>query len=133
MRAQVALIPEGVAIRGAVTIGDIVQSWGVVYGPAVVRAYELESVKGGPPRIVIDDKALSLLQPPLDGERLADRELGLARQEGTALYLDYLNTLAKVELRSQNGDYPKFLRRFIADFIRRCLAKYGEKPEVVGK
>jgi hypothetical protein len=37
LRAQVALIPHGVAIRGAVTVGDVVQSWDVVYGPAVVR------------------------------------------------------------------------------------------------
>src|SRR5215469_7279759 len=43
--AQIALLSENIVIRGAVTIGDIVQSWGIVYGPAVVRAYEWRTKK----------------------------------------------------------------------------------------
>jgi len=43
--SQIALIPRGITVRGAVTIGEIVQSWKVVYGRGVIRAYELESMK----------------------------------------------------------------------------------------
>jgi hypothetical protein len=68
LHAQIALIPEGIPVRGAVTIGDVVRSWGRVYGRAVVRAYELESRKGGPPRITIDDEALAILQPAIERE-----------------------------------------------------------------
>jgi hypothetical protein len=128
LRAQVALIPEGVAIRGAVTVGDITQSWDVVYGPAVVRAYELDS---GPPRIVIDDKALSLLHPPVDASVLASEELGLTRLEGTTIYLDYLKA-CEVELTVENDEYLQFLG-IHRDFIRRCLEKYAEKRGVLEK
>src|SRR5271169_5988963 len=124
LRAQVALIPEGVPIRGAVTIGEITQSWDVVYGPAVVRAYELDS---GPPRIVIDDKALSLLRPPVDANFLV--ELGLTRLEGTTVYLDYLKA-CEVELRVEDEEYLQFLE-IHRDFIRRCLGKYAEKRGVL--
>lgn len=130
-RAQVALIPEGVTIRGAVTIGDIVQSWGVVYGPAVVRAYELESAKGGPPRIVIDDQALSLLRPPLDGRNLVSGQLGLARKEGPTIYVDYLNA-CEAELRVRDEEYSRFLG-IHRDFIRKGLAKYAERHEILAK
>ncbi|HMD10089.1 MAG TPA: hypothetical protein VKH63_21325 [Candidatus Acidoferrum sp.] len=126
LRAQVALIPEGVPIRGAVTIGEITQSWDVVYGPAVVRAYELDS---GPPRIVIDDKALSLLRPPVDANFLV--ELGLTRLEGTTVYLDYLKA-CEVELRVEDEEYLQFLE-IHRDFIRRCLGKYAEKRGVLEK
>jgi hypothetical protein len=127
LRAQVALVPKGVAIRGAVTVGDIVQSWGVVYGPAVVRAYELESPKGGPPRITIDDKALSLLRPAINEEVLLS--LGLVKREKSIIYLDYLKA-CEVELN--HGEYSSFLALH-RDFIRQCLTKYAENPRVLGK
>lgn len=127
LRAQVALIPEGVTIRGVVTIGDIVQSWDVVYGPAVVRAYDLERPKGGPPLILIDDEALNLLQPPLDRSRLASTDLGLVRCEGMKLYLDYLGA-CESELR-QGQEYLQFLK-IHRDLIRQCLDRKEEKQEV---
>jgi len=130
LRAQVALIPEGVTIRGAITVGNIVQSWDVVYGPAVVRAYDLESAKPGHPRIVIDEEALSLLDPELDGEKLIS-ELGLARRDGTTIYLDYLNA-CDVELRAQDDEYQRFLE-IHRDFIKKALARYSNSAEVLPK
>jgi hypothetical protein len=126
LRAQVALIPEEVTIRGVVTIGDIVQSWGVVYGPAVVRAYELESLKGGPPRIIIDDEALGLLEPAADKEKLLSASP--VRMEGSTIYLDYLGG-CEIEFRDEDAEYPRFLE-IHRDFIRRNLAKYADKPDV---
>jgi hypothetical protein len=129
LRAQVALIPEGVTIRGVVTIGDIVQSWGVVYGPAVVRAYELESLKSGPPRIIIDDEALGLLEPAADKEKMLSASP--VRKEGSTIYLDYLGA-CEVEFRDKDEEYPRFLE-IHRDFIRRNLAKYADKPDVLRK
>jgi len=129
LRAQVALIPLGVAIRGAVTIGNMVQSWNVVYGPAVVRAYQLESIPGGHPRIVIDDDALNLLDPGL-GDILVS-ELGLAKRQGNEIYLDYLKA-CEVELNVQEGAYLKFLQ-IHRDFIRERLVKYAENSKVLPK
>jgi hypothetical protein len=129
LRAQVALIPLGVAIRGAVTIGNMVQSWKVVYGPAVVRAYQLESIEGTPPRIVIDGDALNLLNPGL-GDTLVSN-LGLAKREGNQLYLDYLKA-CEVELNVQEGAYLRFLQ-IHRDFIRERLVKYAENPKVLPK
>jgi hypothetical protein len=129
LRAQVALIPLGVAIRGAVTIGNMVQSWDVVYGPAVVQAYKLESVKGGPPRIAIDEDALKLLNPGLVDTLVS--ELGLARRHGGKIYLDYLKA-CEFELNVQEGAYLRFLE-IHRDFIREHLVKYAENPEVLPK
>jgi hypothetical protein len=129
LRAQVALIPLGVAIRGAVTIGDMVQSWKIVYGPAVVRAYQLESIPGGPPRIAIDDDALNLLQPGLD--EILVSKLDLAKRDGNEIYLDYLKA-CEVELNVQVDEYLRFLE-IHRDFIRRNLAKYADKPDVLAK
>ncbi len=44
----------GVFLRGAVTIADICVEDGIVFGPAVVTAYELESSQAIYPRILVD-------------------------------------------------------------------------------
>lgn len=131
LHAQIALIPQGICIRGAVTIGDIVQSWGRVYGPAVVRAYELESRKGAPPRIIIDDEALTLLQPDIEKENWASELVGLVRQEGSTYYLDYLKACEN-ELNVPEQEYSIFLTLH-RDLIRKGLSKYAGMPFVLPK
>ena len=131
LHAQIALIPRGIPVRGAVTIGEIVQSWGVVYGPAVVRAYDLESQKESPPRIVIDHEALALVQPAIEKAGLSSELAGLLRTEGTTTYLDYLGACG-CELNVPEQEYPLFLKLH-RDFIRSGLTKYAAKPSVYSK
>jgi hypothetical protein len=131
MYAQIALIPRGITVRGAVTVGDIVQSWKVVYGPGVVRAYELESRKGSPPRIVVDEEALSRLQPAIDKEQLGGELDGLIRREGSTIYLDYLRA-CEHELNVPEQEYPMFLALH-RDLIRKGLAKGAVHPFLLPK
>ena len=51
---QVIASWSGLLIRGAITIGDIVHDDSIVFGPALNRAYELESQQAIYPRIIID-------------------------------------------------------------------------------
>jgi hypothetical protein len=51
---QVIASWSGLLIRGAVTIGDIVHDDSIVFGPALNRAYELESQQAIYPRIILD-------------------------------------------------------------------------------
>lgn len=44
----------GFPVRGAITIGKIIHRPGIVYGPALVRAYELEQEQAKYPRIILD-------------------------------------------------------------------------------
>lgn len=52
--AQVELIDFDIIIRGGVSVGDIYFSGGRVFGPGLIRAYELESKYALYPRIIID-------------------------------------------------------------------------------
>ncbi len=131
LHAQLALIPRGITVRGAVTIGDIVQSWKVVYGRGVVRAYELESAKDSPPRIVIDSEALSSLQPAIAKHNLAADLDGLIRTEDGITYLDYLKAIEN-ELNVPDQEYPLFLDLH-RDLIRTGLRRYAERPGILRK
>jgi len=131
LHAQIALIPRGVVVRGAVTIGKLVQSWGVVYGPGVVRAYELERRKSSPPRIVVDDEALAHIRPAIEKENLGSELDSLIRSDGSTTYLDYLRA-CQLELNVPEQEYPLFLALH-RDLIRNGLSKYRLQPRILSK
>jgi hypothetical protein len=131
LHSQIALIPRGITVRGAVTIGEIVQSWKVVYGRGVVRAYELESKKDSPPRIVIDNDALSAVRPAIERNNLTTELDGLVRTDGSESYLDYLRACER-ELNVPEQEYPMFLKHH-RDLVHSGLRKYAACPSVLRK
>ena len=83
---QKCMCLRGTLIRGAITVGPLVAEKGVVFGPALVRAHDLERVQARYPRIIIDPEIFghlpsdwpwgSGLNPCIgidrDGERFVD-------------------------------------------------------------
>lgn len=53
------LLHKGVLCRGGIAVGDLYHRDGVIYGPALVRAYQLESQVAIYPRIVLDKEAFA--------------------------------------------------------------------------
>jgi hypothetical protein len=58
---QLVSVADGFLLRGGLTIGDIHHDSTTVFGPALNRAYELESQIADVPRIVVDEAALNEL------------------------------------------------------------------------
>ncbi len=57
IHAQIQCVDSGVVIRGGIAIGNAhvgIDGKGPVFGPAMVRAYEVESTEAVHPRIVLD-------------------------------------------------------------------------------
>jgi hypothetical protein len=50
------LANNGLALRGAITIGEVCHRPNFVFGPALVRAYQLESKFASFPRVIVDPK-----------------------------------------------------------------------------
>lgn len=74
LHAQVECIGHGVVIRAGVAIGNAhvgLDGKGPVFGPAMVRAYEIESHEALYPRIVVDQAAY---QSFLDDARLRNQD-----------------------------------------------------------
>lgn len=101
LHAQLELINSGVLIRAGVTVGEAyvdLTGEGPVFGPAVVRAYEIESQEAIFPRIVVDDLAIELLredQNLLSENNPPDEEIAqildfLSTGEDGTLFIDYL-------------------------------------------
>lgn len=89
---QFQMAMRGWFLRGAISIGPLAAGDGVIFGPALVRAYQLENTVAGYPRIVID---------PLLLERV---------ERGIPAWRDY---------RTTDQDGMAFINYVFAAFLRR--------------
>lgn len=99
---QARLAYHGVLVRGGVAIGEIVAGEEMIFGPALVRAYALESQMAIYPRIVVDpDVLLALGVSPLLRKDTHDRKTErkrvlelLRRGDDGVHFVDYLRVVA---------------------------------------
>jgi hypothetical protein len=127
---QSHLAEDGILIRGATTVGDIYVDERLIFGPALIRAYELERGVASYPRIILDSRVLDRLadSPELCIPGVADQMKSLctvlARDNDGTWFVDYLQATMH-ELASKPTAYGKFLRRH-RDVVRKAAAKFPE-------
>lgn len=111
VHAQGELVHRGIFVRGGLTVGKLYHRDNVLFGPAMVQAYDLESKLAISPRIVIDPAALDALRTDkrlrsedhdLDDEWNYIRKL-LRRGKDELHYVDYLGAF-----RDEMDDYDAF-------------------------
>lgn len=126
---QVNLINRGVLVRGALTLGFITVDGGLIFGPALSRAYKIESKIAKYPRIAIDKDVLrglkeipALRSHPFE-EEMQYLEGTLRKDKDGVLFLDYLNwTMNNADSNLQHIDFVRTHRKFILTQIAE-LAK----------
>jgi hypothetical protein len=131
--AQVRLIDESILVRGALTIGNLVRSYNVVYGPGLIRAYELEHDHAFFPRIVVDKLLLRELRtnPALrhhDYKTEIKEIKSLIRRDDDGLFfVDYLRAIES-ELRDYDS-YFEFLSTH-RELVKNGLRKFSDKKRI---
>jgi hypothetical protein len=110
--AQVELLEEGIVLRGGITFGSIVRSYGQLFGPALIRAYDLERTIANYPRIVVDDVVFRELDrnPALTKRGFEHEKTGilalLDKGEDGVWFIDYLRAV-------HSEAYPELFRRML--------------------
>jgi hypothetical protein len=95
-RIQANLASRKVLVRGGITIGNIAINHGLVFGPALASAYELESKQARFPRLIIDDVVLSeMKENSLLRANTYENEMSyvgqiVKRDTDDVLFVDYL-------------------------------------------
>lgn len=96
-----------------------------------MRAYDIADRKGEPPRIIVDEDALTSIRPAIEREGIDSELNSLLSQEGATTYLDYLRACER-ELNVPEQEYPMFLDLH-RDLIRNGLSKRAEAPSILSK
>lgn len=134
--AVIDLAIWGFLVRGAVTMGDLIHTKRYLVGPAMVKAYELESKIAKNPRVVIDPKLVSIARKAHADQHDPEHEARyvrafMTRDEDGQYYFDYVSwqsVVANVGMDDEN--YPLYLRD-IAAILKRGLA--NTEPGVLSK
>lgn len=134
VHAQTELAGKGILIRGGMTADDIYSTADLAYGPAFVRAYDLESKLSNYPRIILDpvlikavrdDKRLRSSQHTLDEEIQYLRRL--VRQGDDGLwFVDYLG--ASATEFDEYEYYLEFLSRHKQMILEKASALEPTSP-----
>ncbi len=115
--AIVDLVDRGFLVRGAMTVGDLLHTDQYLVGPAMVRAYEMESKEARYPRVLVDSKVLrtalenpySENSPEEEAEFIADF---LAKDVDGRFFLDYTSWNSVVEAGGRPlEEYPAYVER----------------------
>jgi hypothetical protein len=90
---QLRMMGADILMRGGIAIGDIYHNDNIVYGPAMIDAYELESKYAIYPRVILQQQVLA--QAALNAEHPPDEELeylsGLLEvDEDKQIFVDYM-------------------------------------------
>jgi hypothetical protein len=113
-----------------------VKSWGIFYGPGLVRAYDLEE-RASYPRIIIDDWLFGeLKRNPVLRAHDHKEELkyirALIRKDTDGLwFIDYLGAI-QTDMEHPEENYPRFLRRH-ADLISEGLSHHRLEKKILSK
>jgi hypothetical protein len=86
-------------VRGAIVYGDVYEDKDVMFGPALIDAYQSERYKAAWPRMLIDK---SLLDKTTEPERRRDFFEFIRQDDDNLVYLDYLRELFHLFVVAEN-------------------------------
>lgn len=130
---QSHLAMEGIFIRGGITYGDIFYKENTVFGPAMIRAYELESRYADFPRIIVDPICPIKFSKLFEYFSFHD---DLKYGSDGFTYLGYFNFFGKITPQYKNmGDKSKISKQIYAikSHIENGVRKYKNNERVMRK
>jgi len=111
---SIKLLDKSIYIRGGMTYGKLYHEDNICFGPAMIKAYNLEQ-EAIYPRIIVDNLAIEkgLEQPGLDGGKITDDDINevLITENGIS-YIDFLySALEEFEEINEYIDYLENIRK----------------------
>ena len=131
------LMEHGFLVRGGITTGQLIHRGSMTYGPALVRAYQLESKIAVHPRIILDQP---LAQTFGQGMKYINKDRSLIGQEKTWRqdvdgwsYYDYLQPFMSIPGIEHTAEYVTATLRKPRQVIVDGLKKYRTDIKVLDK
>jgi hypothetical protein len=134
--AQATLIADGLLLRGALTLGKLERTYGVLFGLGIIEAYELERDEARFSRIVVSPDLIEALKVnPLLRFHPYEEEMKyiskfIKRDDDGVIFVDYLGGMQ--DEGDDPGDYLEVLG-IHKQFVEKNLVKFKENKRVLPK
>jgi hypothetical protein len=125
---QAVLIEKGLLLRGAITIGNIERTYGVLFGPGLISAYELERDYAQYSRIIVDGQLLDRFRSKHSLRALA-RYVRL--DDDGLMFLDYLGVMQDA-LKNDQKSYYRLVETH-KKLVDKNLLKFEKNRKVRSK
>lgn len=135
VHGQASLIDEGILVRGALVLGGMEKSYNVLFGPALIDAYDLEQHSASVSRVVVTPELLNDFKTEpllhlIDHKHDAEYVRKLLRTDSdSVVFVDYLGGLAN---EVQPSAYLSFLRRH-KSLVEEGLLRFAKNQKVLAK
>lgn len=130
-KIQSHLATEGIFIRGGVTYGDIFYEKHRIFGPAMMRAYDLESQYADFPRVIVDERCRGDFDHGIDD----CKRYGLLKKDKDGfLCINHFSILAsKSKAMIKDGEKRILIRDTIKSKIEKNIKEYKNKERILRK
>lgn len=133
----ITLLAKGIYVRGGITTGLLYHDDTYVVGPALIKAYNIESKVAIYPRIIIDDNDYfsdiigSVFKRDFDGLTYID-PIGNFDVISQALNISPYEVLSKIHSKLNEGNLEGNMgiiakKLWLRNYCNRCFKKDGEK------
>lgn len=133
------LLFNGFVARGAVSCGLLIHRESLAYGPAMIRAHELENTEAKVPRVILDRTLAQVWGQGIpvynrDGSVLSYRKSWRQDDDGW-FFFDYLSDEFKMPGMEQAGPSPAFKAKMDKwrELLVPRLTEHIDSPSVLGK
>jgi hypothetical protein len=129
-RFQLALAQQGFVIRGAIAVGPLCMDESLVYGSALIEAYEAETTRARDPRVILTDSAKAVMDK--EGERwragshMPPYDAPVWQDVDGELFVNYLAGVVEFERDVGYPDVKTFEQH--GGTLRKKLAAYVRHP-----
>lgn len=133
------LLYNGFVVRGAVCCGQLIHRDFLAYGPALIKAYELEKMVAIVPRIILDPSIAEAWRQDVriedrDGSRIGYHKVWRRDDDG-CFFFDYLSDRFKmpgIDSEEPNRAFQIFMDKWRQLILQR-LNDNAENPPVLAK
>lgn len=118
-RLQMSMLAKGILMRGSVVHGELIHTDDVIFGPALINAYNVESKSAVHPRIVIDPRVTYLYLrkngKPIGNQRIKDHdwERTFDQDFDGTYFIDYFNEANEYMPNISNSQYFSHMVKLI--------------------
>jgi hypothetical protein len=123
---QLDMMQKGILMRGGITFGQLCHNDNIVFGPAMVDAYDLESKVAIYPRVVVNEKLFQLAGEHSHNspEEEVKSVLELCKKDWDGQwYVDFLRQHQEVNTEQQYLEAIKIIKGVIESEIEKNQAK----------